>query len=108
MLYCDKIDASEGIDVNKTSESENICHYWHFLNKGFKFQSYVSNKCSDLVTIYMNLSNVAILDIKGTGCRCIIIKISKIEAINLLLNIDLTEKMEHYKTKKIIITYEEG
>ena len=40
----------------------------------------------------MNLSNVAILDIKGAGCRCIIIKISKIEAINLMPNIDLTEK----------------
>ena len=30
MLYYDKIDVSEGIDVNKTSESKecHICHYW--------------------------------------------------------------------------------
>ena len=37
--YCDRIDDSEGIDVKKTSESRecNICHYWYFLNKGFKF-----------------------------------------------------------------------
>ena len=29
MLYYDRIDFSEGIDVNKTSESKecNICHY---------------------------------------------------------------------------------
>ena len=29
MLYCDRIDVSEGIDVNKTSVSKecNICHY---------------------------------------------------------------------------------
>ena len=30
MLYYDKIDVSEGIDVNKTSASEecDVCHYW--------------------------------------------------------------------------------
>ena len=29
MLYYDKMDVSEGIDVNKTSESKecDICHY---------------------------------------------------------------------------------
>ena len=39
-LNYDRIDISEGIDINKTSESKecNICHYWHFLNKWFKFQ----------------------------------------------------------------------
>ena len=38
-LYYDRIKVSEGIDVNNTSESAecNICHYWYFLNKGFKF-----------------------------------------------------------------------
>ena len=40
MLYYDRVDASEGIHVNKTSESKgcDICHYWYFLNKGFNFQ----------------------------------------------------------------------
>ena len=29
MLYCDRIDVSEGIDINKISTSEycEICHY---------------------------------------------------------------------------------
>ena len=29
MLYCDKIDFSEGIDIDKTSASKecDICHY---------------------------------------------------------------------------------
>ena len=33
-------DFSEGIDVNKTSASKDydICHYWYFLDRGFKFQ----------------------------------------------------------------------
>ena len=32
MLYYDRIDVSDGIDVNKTSESKgyDICHYWYF------------------------------------------------------------------------------
>ena len=35
MPYYDKIDISEGIDVNKTSASKecDICCYWYFLNK---------------------------------------------------------------------------
>ena len=37
-------DVSEGTDVNKTSASKEcgICHYWYFLNKGFKFQHKLS------------------------------------------------------------------
>ena len=40
MLYVDRIHVSEGIDVNKTYKSKecDICDYWYFLNKGFKFQ----------------------------------------------------------------------
>ena len=58
MLYFDRIDISEGIDVNKTSASKecDICHYWYFLNKGLKFQSNVCNRCHDLLMVSMNLS----------------------------------------------------
>ena len=40
MLYFDRIHVSNGLDVNKISKSKKcvICHYWLFLNKGFKFQ----------------------------------------------------------------------
>ena len=50
MLYFDRIDVSERIYVNKTIASKgcDICHYWYFLNKGFKFQSNVCNRCHDL------------------------------------------------------------
>ena len=45
MLYFHILDVSEGIDVNKSIVSKecDIYPYWHFFNKGFKFQSYVSN-----------------------------------------------------------------
>ena len=45
MLCYDRIEVSEGIDINKTSASKGcyICHYWYFLNKEFKFQLYGCN-----------------------------------------------------------------
>ena len=35
MLYYDRIDISEVIDVNESSESKDcdICHYWYFLDQ---------------------------------------------------------------------------
>ena len=37
MLEYDRIDISEGIDVNKTNASKecDICHYWYFKDIGF-------------------------------------------------------------------------
>ena len=48
--WYDRTDASEGIDINKTSASKefDICHYWYFLNRGFKFQTYICNRCHGL------------------------------------------------------------
>ena len=62
MLYYDKIDVSEGIDVNKASASKDcdICHYWYFLNYSFKFQSSVCNRCYDLLMISLNLSDFVV------------------------------------------------
>ena len=40
----------------------------------------------------MNLSDIAILNIKSADYRCIISGISKSEAINLMQNTDLTKK----------------
>ena len=44
----------------------------------------------------MNLSDIAILNIKGSDYCCIISLISKSEAINLMQNADLTEKTETF------------
>ena len=68
MLYFDRIDVSEGIDVNKTSASRgcDICHYWYFLNFSFMFQPNVCKRCHDLLMMSMNLSDIAILKIKGS------------------------------------------
>ena len=63
MLQYKKIDASEGIDINKTSWSKEceLCHYWFFKDVGFKFEEHVCNKCHDLLTITNSLKDIAIL-----------------------------------------------
>ena len=63
MLYYDRIDAFEGIGINKTSASKecDICHYWYFLNKGFKFQPNVCNRCLDLLMMSINRSDIALI-----------------------------------------------
>ena len=75
MLYYDRINVSEGIGVNKTSTSKecDICHYWYFLNYSFKFQPNVCNRCHDLLMMSINLSDIAILNIKSADDWCIII-----------------------------------
>ena len=40
----------------------------------------------------MNLSDIAILYIHRANYRCIISKVSKSDAVNLMQNIDLSEK----------------
>ena len=59
MLYVDRIDVSEGIDVNKTTASKDCdtYHYWHFLNHSFKFQPNICNGFHDLLMMSMNISD---------------------------------------------------
>ena len=86
MSYFDRIDVSEGIDINKTSASKecDICHYWHFLNYSFKFQQNVCLKCLDLLMMSMNLSDIAVLNINGPDCCFITSLISKNDVIILM------------------------
>ena len=86
MLYYDRIDVSERIDVNKTSETVecNICHYWYFFKERFKFQPYVCNRCHDLIMSSVKLSDIGILKIRNSDYRCIITGISKSKSIKLM------------------------
>ena len=91
MLRYQKIDVSEGIDVNKTSASKEceLCHYWFFKDVGFKFEEHVCNRCRDLLTMTYSLKNIAILSAKGTTFRCLLMGISKNEG-SKRLNISVT------------------
>ena len=43
MLKYDKIDVTEGIDLDKTNKSKEcmFCHYWYYLNKIFTYGPFI-------------------------------------------------------------------
>ena len=88
MLRYQKINVPEGIDVNKTSASKEfeLCHCWFFKDTGFKFEEHVCNKCHNLLTMAHSLKDTSILNAKGATFRCILMGISKNEALKRLNN----------------------
>ena len=84
MLRYQKIDVSEGIDINKTSASKEceFCQYSFFEDIGFKFEEHVCNKCHDILAIAHSLKYIAILSANG----CILMSISKNKALKRLNN----------------------
>ena len=94
MLQYDRIDVSEGTDINKTSESKEclLCYYWYFKDVGYKFQRYLCNGCHAVSIMRQVLKNIAIFNAKGVDYRCILWGISKDEAVNRLNNSVLEDK----------------
>ena len=94
ILQYERIDVSEGIDINKTCLPKEIklCHYWYFKNTGFKFEEHVFNGCHDLLTMVHSLENIAILSPKEATFRCILWGISKNEGLRILNNSVLEDK----------------
>ena len=66
MLWYQKIDILEGIDINKTNASKEceLCHYWFFKDVGFKFEEHVSNGCHDLLTMAHSLKKYSYIECK--------------------------------------------
>ena len=91
MLEYDRIDISEGIDVNKTSVSNecDICHYWYLKYIGF---TYLCNGCHDLMQKAMSFNNVAIAYVKGSAYRIHFWYMSKNDAISIMNNSNLIDK----------------
>ena len=92
--YNDRLNFSEGSDVNKASVSKQgiICHYKYILDKWLKFQRYVCNGCHDVLMMSVNINSIAIFNIYGLNYHCTVNGISKSKTINLLKNADLSEK----------------
>ena len=94
MLEYERIDISEGINLNKSDKSKkcDICHYWYFLDKNFSYEPYLCNRCHELMQKAMNFNDVAIASIKGSDYRIHFWYMSKSDAINLLNNSGLDNK----------------
>ena len=73
---------------------------WYFRRKywyqkediGYKFESNVCNKCHDVLVTTYELKNIAIMNVKDADSRCILLGISRNEAVNILNNFAFEDK----------------
>ena len=89
MLECDRIDISEGIDVNKNkniSRKCSICKFYYFLDKNFNYGPYLCDGCYDVSLKVTSIQNLAIVYHGGNAYRVIFVFISKKDAFNLITN----------------------
>ena len=94
MLKYDKIDITEGIDVDKTNKSREciFCHYWYFLNKNFSYGPFTCDCCYNIVQKSTDFKNIAIVYVKTSTYRIYFKDISKHKAKMLMNKLDLIGK----------------
>ena len=95
MLEQDRIDISEGIDINKTNASSE-CHifqYCYFKDIGFNYEPFFCNVCHGLMHKAINFDNAAIVYVKGNAYRIHFWYMDKDDVINIMDNSNLNEKM---------------
>ena len=92
MLEYNRIDISEGIDINKTNLSKecDIFHYWYFRDIGFKYEPYLCSGCHDLMQKAIN--NIAIVYVRGSAYRINFWYMSKDDTINIMTGPNLVDK----------------
>ena len=99
MLEYDKINISEGIDVNKTDKSKKcmLCRYWYFLDKNFCYGPYLYDGCYNIVQKSNNFKNTAVVHVKKSVYRIYFQDMNKREAIKLMANSNLINTKVFYK-----------
>ena len=86
MLQFDRIDISEGIDINKTDALKEyiVRCYWYFKDVSYKSEPHVCNGCHDISLMACKLKNIAMLNVTVVDYRCIFWVVTKNDAINML------------------------
>ena len=94
MLEYDRIDISEGIDVDATNKSKEcmLCHYWYFLDKNFSYGPYLCDGCNNIIKKSINFKNIAIVHVRESAYRIYFLYMSKREAKILMNNSNLSNK----------------
>ena len=94
MLEYNKIDISEGININKTNKSKKcmLCRYWYFLDKNFSNGPYLCDGCYNIMQKFINFKNIAIAYIRKSPYRIYFLDMSKREAKNIMINSNLIDK----------------
>ena len=89
MLEYDRIDISEGIDINKceeTSKKCSLCKFYYFLDKNFKYRPYLCDGCYDMSAKVVTMQNLTIINHNGNYHRVIFAFMTKKDAYNLIKN----------------------
>ena len=104
MLEYERIDISEGTDVNKTKLSKecDICHYWYFKDIGFEYEPCLCNACHDLMQKAMSFNNIAIVYVEGNAYRINFWYMSKDDVFNIMNGSNLVDKRGVLYIKKIL------
>ena len=58
--------------INQLNQNNAWCHYWHFKDICYTFESHVCNKYHDISMMAYELENIAILNVKGVDYRCVL------------------------------------
>ena len=90
----DKIDFSEGTDVNKSNKSKEcmLCRYWYFLNKNVSYGPFLCDGCVNIVQKSNNFKNIVIVRVKKSAYRIYFLGMNKHEAKKLMKNYNLIDK----------------
>ena len=94
MLMYERINISDGIDVNKSDESKKcmLCHYWYILDKSFSYGPYLCDVCYNMMQKCHKLRNIAIIRIKKSVYRICFLFMSNRQAKKLMTNSNLIDK----------------
>ena len=94
MLVYEKIDISNGINVDKSDKSKEcmLCHYWHFFDKNFSSGPFLCDGCYNMMQKCSKLKNIAIVRVKGSAYRICFLYISKRESKKLMTNSNLIDE----------------
>ena len=84
MIEYDRIDISEGIDVDMLNKSQECtpCHYWYFLDNNFSYGPYLCDDCYNIMQKSINFKNIAIVHVKKSVYRIYFLYMNKREAMN--------------------------
>ena len=89
MLEYDRINISEGIDINKceeTSRESSLCKFYYSLDKNFKYGPNLCDGCYDMFMKTVSTQNLTIINHNGNYYRVILSFMSKKDASNLIKN----------------------
>ena len=95
MLEYDRIDLSEGIDVNKCEETSRKCSLWqhyYFLSRNFNYQRYLCDGCHDMSTKALSIQHLTIIYHGGYAYRVNDVFMTKNGAFNLTKNSVIIDK----------------